>query len=64
MANAMRGLRIKPSYGQLNNVAVPDGLEHVKLPNRSATFFKKWLCSITIKWRRNASYGRSTKETH
>ena len=34
MANAMRGLKVKPSYGQLINVAVPDGLEHIKFPNR------------------------------
>ena len=64
MANAMRGLRIKPSYEQLINVAVSDGLEQIKFPNRNATLFKKWLCSITSRWRRNASYGRSTKETH
>ena len=40
MANAMRGLRIKPSYEQLTNVAVPDGLEQMKFPNRNATFLR------------------------
>ena len=38
MANAMRGLRVKPSYEQLINVAVSDGLEQIKFPNRNATF--------------------------
>ena len=64
MAIAMRGLRVKPSYEQLINVAVSDGLVQIKIPNRNATFFKKCVCSITIRWRWNASYGRSTKETH
>ena len=63
MAVAMKGLRIKPTYEQLIGVAVSDGLAQIKFPNRNATFSKKWLCSITIRWRRNASYGRSTKET-
>ena len=38
MAIAMRGLRVKPSYGQLINVAVSDGLEQIKFTNRNATF--------------------------
>ena len=38
MAIAMRGLRVKPSYEQLINVAVPDGLEQIQFPNRDATF--------------------------
>ena len=40
MANAMRGLRVKPSYEQLINVAVSDGLEQLKFPNRDATFLR------------------------
>ena len=40
MAIAMRGLRVKPSYGQLINVAIPDGLEQIKFPNRDATFLR------------------------
>ena len=41
MAIAMRGLRVKPSYEQLINGAVSDGLEHIKIPNRGATFLRK-----------------------
>ena len=40
MANAMHGLRVKPTYEQLVNVAVSDGLEQIKLPNRNATFLR------------------------
>ena len=40
MAIAMRGLRVKPSYEQLINVAVSDGLEQIKFPNRDATFLR------------------------
>ena len=40
MAIAMQGLRVKPSYEQLINVAVPDGLEQIKFPNRDATFLR------------------------
>ena len=41
MAVAMRGLKLKPTYEQLINVAVPDGLEHIKFPNRNASFSQK-----------------------
>ena len=34
----MQGLRVKPSYEQLMNVAVSDGLEQIKFLNRDATF--------------------------
>ena len=37
MAQAMKGLRVRPRYEQLINVAVSDGLEHIKLPNRDAS---------------------------
>ena len=40
MAIAMRGLRAKPSNEQLINVAMPDGLEHIKCPNRDSTFLR------------------------
>ena len=40
MANAMQGLRAKPSYEALINVAVPDGLENIKFPNRDSTFLR------------------------
>ena len=36
MATAMRGLKVKPSYGQLIGVAPSDGLEQIKFPNRGA----------------------------
>ena len=38
MAIAMRGLRVKLSHEQLINVAVSDGSENAKLPNRNTTF--------------------------
>ena len=40
MSNAMQGLKVKPSYEQLINVAVSDGLEHIKFPNRDSTFLR------------------------
>ena len=38
MANAMHGLRVHRQYEDLINVAVPDGLENIKFPNRNASF--------------------------
>ena len=32
MAVAMKGLRVKPTYGQLIGIAVSDGLEQIKFP--------------------------------
>ena len=40
MSIAIRGLRVKPSYEQLINVAVSDGLEQIKFPNRDASFLR------------------------
>ena len=40
MAIAMKGLKLKPKYEDLINVAVPDGLEHIKFPNRNAQFLR------------------------
>ena len=40
MSYAIKGLRVKPSYEQLINVAVSDGLEQIKFPNRDATFLR------------------------
>ena len=40
MANASRGLRIKPSYGQWVNVAVSDGLGQIKFLKRNATLLR------------------------
>ena len=39
MAIALEGLRLKPIYEQLINVAVSDGLEHTKFLNRNAQLF-------------------------
>ena len=36
----MKGLRVRPRYEQLINVAVSDGLEHIKFPNRDASFLR------------------------
>ena len=40
MTNSMKGLRLKPSYEQLIGVAVSDDLQHIKFPNRDATFLR------------------------
>ena len=40
MAQAMQGLRVKPTYEDLIGVAVSDGLENVKSPNRDSTFLR------------------------
>ena len=42
MTQAMKGLRVRPSYEQLIGVAVSDGLENIKFPNRDAKFLR-WL---------------------
>ena len=36
----MQGLGVKPTYGDLINVAVSDGLENIKFPNRDSTFLR------------------------
>ena len=43
MAVAMKGLRIQPAYEQLIGVAVSDGLEQIKFPNRNATSLRNGL---------------------
>ena len=40
MAIAMKGLRLKPTCEDLISVAVSDGLERVKFPNRNASFLR------------------------
>ena len=40
MTIAMQGLRLKPTYEQLIGVAVSDGLENIKFPNRNASFLR------------------------
>ena len=41
MAHDMKGLRVRPSYEQLIGVAVSDGLENIKFPNRDAKFLRE-----------------------
>ena len=60
MSVALKGLRLKPTYEQLTGAAVPDGLEHIRFPNRNASFLR-WLCSITIRWRRYEGYGKTAR---
>ena len=36
----MQGLKFKPKFEDLINVAVSDGLEHIKFPNRNAQFLR------------------------
>ena len=40
MSYAIKGLRVKPSYEQLVNVAVSDKLYNIKIPNRDSTFLR------------------------
>ena len=40
MAIAMRGLRLRPTYEDLINVAVSNNLYNVKFPNRNASFLR------------------------
>ena len=37
MTVAVKGLRTKPTYEQLIGIAISDGLEQIKFPNRNAT---------------------------
>ena len=41
MAIAMQGLRVRPQYEDLINVAVSDELYDVKFPNRGAKFLRE-----------------------
>ena len=40
MSNAMHGLKVRRQYEDLIGVAFPDGLEHIKFPNRDAKFLR------------------------
>ena len=40
MAQAMKGLRLKPTYDDLIGVAVSDDLQHIKFHNRDASFLR------------------------
>ena len=41
MAVAMQGLRVRPHYDDLINVAVSDRLYNIKFPNRDAKFLRE-----------------------
>ena len=41
MAGSMKGLRVRPQYEQLAGVAKPNGLEHIKFPNRDAIVLRE-----------------------
>ena len=47
MAIAMRGLRVRPQYGDLIGVAKSDGLQNITFPNRDAEFLREGLVFIT-----------------
>ena len=40
MSNAMQGLKVHSQYEDLIGVAFSDGLEHIKFPNRDASFLR------------------------
>ena len=40
MSNAMQGLKVRRQYEDLITVAVSDGLENIKSPNRDSTFLR------------------------
>ena len=40
MSIAIKGLRVKPNYEGLINVAVSDKLYNIRFPNRDATFLR------------------------
>ena len=41
MAIAMRGLKVKPTYGDLIGVANSDGLGNIQFPNGNAKFLRE-----------------------
>ena len=41
MAQAMQGLRVRPQYEDLINVAVSDGLSNTQFPNRGSKFLRE-----------------------
>ena len=41
MAKSMQGLKVKPAHEQLIGVAKPDGVEHIKFPNRDAKVLRE-----------------------
>ena len=63
MAIAMQGLKVKPNYEGLVNVAVSDKLCNVKFQNSDATFLRNG-CFKPIRWRRDGGYAITTRTGH
>ena len=63
MAVAVRGLRIRPKHEDLIGVAVSNGLEHIKFPNRDASFLRNGFVLSQLDGR-DASNGNAATETH
>ena len=57
MANTLQGLRVKPSYEALISVAVSDGLEKVKFPNRDSTFLRNGFVMSQL----DGDHGKTTR---
>ena len=63
MAIAMKGLRVRLQYEDLIGVAKPDGLEHIKFPNRFAEFLREGFFK-PIRCETNAITTRASKQTN
>ena len=61
MSIAMQGLKLKPKYEDLINVAVSKRLYNTKTPNRDAHSFMKLFCFKTIRRRRDEGDGKTTR---
>ena len=62
MAIAMKGLKLKPKYEDLINVAVSDGPEHIKSHNRNALFLRNgFVLSQLRRRRRDEGDGKTTR---
>ena len=62
MAISMKGLRIKPKYEELIGVAVSDGLENIRFPNRGATFLRNgFVLFKSIRWGGSKTNGKTTR---
>ena len=60
MSIAMRGLKLKRNYEDLINVAISCKLYNIEFPNRDASVLR-WLCPVTIRWRRDEDDGKTTR---
>ena len=64
MSIAIRGLRVKPNYEGLINVAVNDKLYNIKFQNRDATFFTKFVYIKPIRWGGGQNYAVTRRTSH